>query len=145
MLGKDHDSVDVGLGEYVQRGNTPAWLAAYRLLSKSTPGLPEVAIRMQQLSEFERSYSHVLLYPPQPAAMVTLEGRNANFSTKRYGFYLQEQWRLASRGGDIKVSFLVWHRFGRDDAETGCVENRGGSIVALGRRRWWLPVGIGTS
>ena len=59
-VGKDHDSVDAGLGEYVQRGNTPAWLAAYRLLSKSTPGLPEVAIRMQQLSEFERSYSHVL-------------------------------------------------------------------------------------
>ena len=39
-IAKDHDTVDVGLGEYVQRGNTAPWLASYRLLSKSTPCIP---------------------------------------------------------------------------------------------------------
>ena len=78
-VAKDHDAVDVGLGEYVQKGATAPWLASYRLLSKSTPCLPEVAIRMSQLSEFERSYAHVLLYPPQPGAMVSVEARKGNF------------------------------------------------------------------
>ena len=74
-VSKDHDSVDVGLGEYVQKGSTAPLLVAYRLLTKSSPCLPEVAIRMAQLPEFERSYSHVLLYPLQPEHMVKLEGR----------------------------------------------------------------------
>ena len=81
-VSKDHDAVDVGLAEYVQKDATSSWLAAYRLLCKSSPGLSEVAIRMAQLSEFDRSYANVLLYPPQPAAMVDFEGRQANFSTK---------------------------------------------------------------
>ena len=78
-VSKDHDSVDVGLGEYIQKDSCSPWLATYRLLSKSSPGLPEVAIRMASLSEFDRSYSHVLLYPPQPAAMASIEGRQGNF------------------------------------------------------------------
>ena len=45
-VSKDHDAVDVGLGEYVQKGATSSWLAAYRLLSKGSPCIPEVAIRM---------------------------------------------------------------------------------------------------
>ena len=45
-VSKDHDAVDVGLGEYVQKSSTAPWLAAYRLLCKSSPCLPEVAIRM---------------------------------------------------------------------------------------------------
>ena len=84
-VAKDHDAVDVGLGEYVRSNSTAPWLATYRLLSKSSPCIPEVAIRMAQLSEFERSYSHVLLYPPQPAAVVDYDGRQGNFSTKMYG------------------------------------------------------------
>ena len=59
-LAKDHDAVDVGLGEYVQKNASSSWLAAYRLLSKTSPCLPEVAIRMAQLSEMERSYANVL-------------------------------------------------------------------------------------
>ena len=31
-VSKDHDAVDVGLGEYAQKGATAPWLAAYRLL-----------------------------------------------------------------------------------------------------------------
>ena len=45
---------------------------------------------MGQLSEFENSYAHVLLYPPQPAEMLTLEGRRRNFSTRMYGIYLED-------------------------------------------------------
>ena len=60
-VSKDHDAVDVGMGEYTQRGATAPWLAAYRLLCKGSPSIPEVAIRMAQLPEFDRSYSHVLL------------------------------------------------------------------------------------
>ena len=78
-VSKDHDAVDVGLGVFVQKGATAPWLAAYRLLSKSSPCIPEVAIRKAQLPEFDRSYSHVLLYPPQLAHMVKLEGRQDVF------------------------------------------------------------------
>ena len=60
-VSKDHDAVNVGTGEYKQKCATAPWLATYRLLSKSSPSIPEVAIRMAQLSEFEKSYTHVLL------------------------------------------------------------------------------------
>ena len=58
-IAKDHDAVDVGLGEYVQSNSSAPWLATYRLLSKKAPCIPEVAIRMAQLSEFERSYAYL--------------------------------------------------------------------------------------
>ena len=41
---------------------------------------------MASLTEFEKSYSHVLLYPPQPIAVVDLDQRKANFSSRMYGF-----------------------------------------------------------
>jgi len=84
-VSKDHDAVDVGLGEYTRSNSTAPWLATYRLLSKSSPCIPEVAIRMASLSEFEKSYTHVLLYPPQPIAVVDFEQRKANFSSRMYG------------------------------------------------------------
>ena len=59
-VSKDHDAVDVGLGEYVQSGSTSSWIATHRLMCESSPGIPEVAIRLAQLPEFDRSYSHVL-------------------------------------------------------------------------------------
>ena len=122
-VSKDHDAVDVGLGEYVQKEATAPWLATYRLLSKTSPCIPEVAIRMAQLSEFERSYSHVLLYPPQPAAMLEHAGRLTNFSTKMYGIYLQEK---RTSGLPISENFLVWHRTREYDRETGGYTERGG-------------------
>ena len=125
-VSKDHDAVDVGLGEYVQKNACAPWLSAYRLLSKSSPCLPEVAIRMAQLSEFERSYSHVLLYPPQPAAMVTLEGRQGNFSARMYGFYLQEKRQEIGCGNAVSESFLVWHRTRQYDNQNHTVRYRGG-------------------
>jgi len=84
-VSKDHDAVDVGLGEYVRSNSTAPWLATYRLLSKSSPCIPEVAIRMASLSEFEKSYSHVLLYPPQPIAVLDFDQRKSNFSSRMYG------------------------------------------------------------
>ena len=118
--------MDVGLGEYVQKEATASWLAAYRLLCKSTPCIPEVAIRMAQLSEFERSFTHVLLYPPQPAAMLELEGRQGNFSARMYGAYVQEQRQQVSAGAPIRESFLVWHRSRHYDSARECVDYRGG-------------------
>ena len=106
-VSKDHDAVDVGLGEYVQKNSSSSWLSAFRLLSKSSPGMPEVAIRMAQLPEFDRSYSHVLLYPPQPAAMLDFAARQSNFSAKMYGFYLQEQRIARESGAAVSQSFLV--------------------------------------
>ena len=125
-VAKDHDAVDVGLGEYVQKGAHAPWLSAYRLLSKSTPGIPEVAIRMAQLPEFERSYSHVLLYPPQPDAMVDFDGRQGNFSAKMYGFYLQENRTLLEADAPVSQCFLEWHRSRQYDPEKECVFFRGG-------------------
>ena len=126
-VAKDHDSVDVGLGEYVQKESTSPWLAAYRLISKSTPGLPEVTIRMAQYPEFQKSYSSVLLYPPQPRAMVSLEGRQrGNFSSKMYGIYLEEQRQRVAAGMEVNESFLVWHRSREYDKQLGCMVFRGG-------------------
>jgi hypothetical protein len=96
---KDHDAVDGGLGEYVRSNSTAPWLATYRLLCKSSPCIPEVAIRMAQLSEFERSYSHVLLFPPQPAAVRDFEGRQSNFCARMYGY-----------GTRINNSFMTFYQ-----------------------------------
>ena len=41
-VSKDHDAVDVGMGEYKQKGAAAPWLSTYRLLSKSSPSIPEV-------------------------------------------------------------------------------------------------------
>ena len=80
---------------------------------------------MAQLSEFERSYSHVLLYPPQPAAMLEYEGRQGNFSSRMYGFYLQEKRQLVSAGSPIDESFLAWHRSRQYDCQLNTVSFRG--------------------
>ena len=125
-VAKDHDAVDVGLGEYTQRNATTSWLATYRLLSKSSPGLPEVAIRMAHLSEFDRSYAHVLLYPPQPAAMLEFEGRQGNFTSHMYGFYLQEMRQLVAAGNAVWEAFLVWHRGKEYDPVEQAIRHRGG-------------------
>ena len=114
------------MGEYVQRGAHSAWLATYRLLSKSSPSIPECAIRMAQLSEFERSYTHVLLYPPQPAAMVQYEGRQTNFYAKMYGMYLQEKRNEVAAGYPASDCFVVWHRSREYDDTTHGVRFRGG-------------------
>ena len=39
-VSKDHDAVDVGLGECCQKESTAPWLAACRQLSKSSPVYP---------------------------------------------------------------------------------------------------------
>ena len=81
---------------------------------------------MAQLLEFERSYSHVLLYPPQPAAMLELDGRRGNFSAKMYGFYLEEQRRKLAATAPVTESFLVWHRTRQYDEVQQQLEYRGG-------------------
>ena len=110
----------------MQKNAVSSWLATYRLLSKATPCIPEVAIRMAQLSEFERSYSHVLLYPPQPAAMLDIAGRSQNFTAKMYGYYLEEQRRQLAAGTPVSESFLVWHRTRQYDPIEKQLTYRGG-------------------
>ncbi len=110
----------------MQKDAITSWLAAYRLLAKASPCVPEVAIRMAALSEFDRSYTHVLLYPPQPAAMVLLEGRQGNFSSRMYGVYLQEMRQAVAAGHLVWEGFLVWHRSREYDSDTRSVKFRGG-------------------
>ena len=124
-VSKDHDAVDVGLGEYVAKDTTAPWLSAFRLLSKSTPGIPEVAIRMASCTEFETSFAHTLLYPPQPLDMTDFANRQQNFSCKMYGFYLRELEQSLSEQ-PIRESFLMWHREREYDAATRGVNFRGG-------------------
>ena len=81
---------------------------------------------MAQLSEFDRSYSHVLLYPPQPAAMVDFDGRRGNFSAKMYGFYLEEQRRALAAGATVSNNFLTWHRSRQYDQVQQQLVYRGG-------------------
>ena len=127
-VAKDHDSLDVGLGEYVQKASTAPWLATYRLLCKSAPCLPEVAIRMAQLPEFDRSYSHVLLYPPLPAQVLTFEQRQKNFSSKMYGFYCAAMKAVLEHSASrvcLSQSFLQWHRDKEYDAGSASVRHGG--------------------
>ena len=124
-VSKDHDAVDVGLGEYVAKDTTAPWLSSFRLLSKSTPGIPEVAVRMASCTEFETSFAHTLLYPPQPRDMEDFQLRQRNFSCKMYGFYVREQEdRLPEI--PMRESFLAWHREREYDALTRSVNFRGG-------------------
>jgi hypothetical protein len=145
-VSKDADAVDVGLGEYVQKNSTSSWLATYRLLSKSSPCFPEVAIRIAQLSEFERSYSHVLLYPPQPAAMLDHEARQGIFSAKMYDFYLEVNRQDAQAGVPVAESFLAWHRGREYDRVSGDVQSRGGrhqqrySATQVVACRYWFEL-----
>ena len=88
--------------------------------------ITQVAIRMAHLPEFERSYSHVLLYPPQPAHMVDYDGRKTNFCTRMYGFYLQEMRDTIAAGGVLEESFLVWHRSREYDKSCNGISFRGG-------------------
>ena len=137
-VSKDHDSVDVGLGEYVQKGNTTPWKAAYRLLSKSTPCIPEVAIRMASHSEFLRSYSHVLLYPPQPADLVS--GSVNNFSVRMHDAYRSEMRQQLEDKGSLRQCFLVWHRGFRWDASKREVARRlgnDGRTLVVACRYWY--------
>ena len=107
-VAKDHDAVDVGLGEYVRSNRTAPWLATYRLLSKSSPCIPEVAIRMAQLSEFEKSYERVLLYPPQPASVVDYDGRQRNFSAKMYGAHPRLRIRSFTGANIYFLHSFLW-------------------------------------
>ncbi len=91
-------------------------------------------MRMAQLPEFERSYSHVLLYPPQPRQMVNLEGRMENFSAKMYGIYLQEMRTLVAASGAIDVSFLAWHRSRESAPKTSSYHLRGRDDKPVGNR-----------
>ena len=109
-MAKDHDAVDVGLGEYVRKDTMVPWLATYRLLCTSSPCIPEVAIRLAGVSEFERSCTQVLLYPPQPEAMQIFDDRQKSFSSKMYGQYLQVMRDDTNDGNVISQSFLKWHR-----------------------------------
>ena len=109
-VAKDHDAVDVALGEYVQKNATSSWLATYRLMCKSTPGSQEVAIRLAEQPEFERSYIQSLLYPPQPQDMVDEPHRGKNFSARMYNVYMQDVDAAQKAGQACEESFLAWHR-----------------------------------
>ena len=65
-VSKDHDAVDVDLGEHTAKAAESPWLCAYRLLCKSTPSLGQVAICNMQLPHFSTSYVEVILFPLSP-------------------------------------------------------------------------------
>ena len=109
-------------------------------MSKSSPCLSEVAVRMTQLPEFGRSYFHVLLYPPQPAAMVEYRGRQGNFSARMYGFYLQEKRSEVAAGHPVSESFLVWHRGREYDSEHCRVQYRGRGGTQVVACRYWYEL-----
>ncbi|MDA8583179.1 hypothetical protein N9L68_03075 [bacterium] len=72
--------------------------------------MPEADIRLAHPSEWGRSYAHVILYRPQPAAMLGLGGRQVRFNAHLYGSYLAEKRQQVSHGVPIAETFLVCHR-----------------------------------
>ena len=81
---------------------------------------------MGQPSEFDRSYAHILLYPPQPVDMLTPESRRRNFSAKTYATYLEEMRGIHAVGHPLLENFLVWHRTRQYDSVKQCCVFRGG-------------------
>ena len=79
---------------------------------------------MAQLSEFERSYSNVLLYPPQPKAMINFAG--GNFSAKMYQIYLADKRQQVAGGALVCDNFLTWHRDKEYDSEAQQMRYRTG-------------------
>ena len=139
---KGHDAVDVGLGEYVQTKNTAPWLATFGLLSKMTPSIPECAIRLAQYSEFDKSYSHELLFPPQPDAVASAldapqehgaGGHSGNFSWNMYAAYHREVLDHSTSNQPVMQSFLQWHRHYRWDRKNFKAEVRKGKNISHGR------------
>ena len=80
---------------------------------------------MAACTEFETSFSHTLLYPPQPGDMLNLAGRQRNFSSKMYGIYVREKAEQLPEH-PIRDNFLAWHREREYDAMTRTVHFRGG-------------------
>ena len=80
---------------------------------------------MAACTEFETSFSHTLLYPPQPADMVELAGRQKNFSCKMYGFFVREKAQQLP-DHPIRENFLAWHREREYDNLSRGVSFRGG-------------------
>ena len=90
--------MDVSLGEFVQNSDSPPWLTAFRLLSKLSPGLAEVGIRMSSLSELERDYAQELLYPPTPGELADRRRERSNPTLTMYG----------SLPSSLAASFCMW-------------------------------------
>ena len=80
---------------------------------------------MAALTEFETSFSHTLLYPPQPLDMVDLAGRQRNFSSKMYGIFVREKAQQLPEH-PIRENFLAWHREREYDNISRGVQFRGG-------------------
>jgi hypothetical protein len=75
-VSKDHDAVDVGLGEYVQKDALTSWLATFRLLSKGTPCILFISIEPQSkyscrhiVQDSSRTLCHGLEKKPNPIAL----------------------------------------------------------------------------
>ena len=68
------------------------------------------------------------------ALLVSVEGRQANFSSKMYGFYVEEMRAGLRCGKPISEVFLHWHRMRRYDAESNAAEYRG-TVVQQGRAK----------
>ena len=105
---------------------------------------------MASCPEFDRTYSHVLLYPPQPANCMNLADRaSGNFSIRMYGFYLAEMRQCIEAGSKIPESFLTWHRDREYDATTQGVAMRLGKYNARYQKtrvvacRYWYEHGDG--
>ena len=91
--------------------------------------IPEVAIRMAQFSEWEKSYTHTLLYPPTPAAAASPAERRKNFSGKMYAAYLAEMRTNAQTGRPLEQSLLVWHRDKYWEASSDSLKMRGAQSI----------------
>ena len=109
-ISKDHDAVDVDLGEHTSGAESP-WLCTYRLLCKSTPSIGQVAISNMQLPHFSTSYVEVLVFPVSPLVYrEQLQQEKLSGSAEMYSRYLLSQQQLTDLQQPVSQSFLVWHR-----------------------------------
>ena len=116
-ISKDHDAVDVDLGEHTKAGAESPWLCTYRLLSKCTPSIGQVAISNLQLPHFSTSYVEVQVFPLSPLMYKDqLHEEKLSGSAEMYKHYLVAQQQLIELQQPVSQSFLIWHRDKKWDA-----------------------------
>jgi len=87
---KASDALDFNIKPYAAKKVDHKWLTTYRLLSKTTPLIPEVVLSFAQLPHMTRSFHVGTVYAPAQLKRDETMRKDLNSSDKLYAAYLAE-------------------------------------------------------
>jgi len=130
-VAKANDALDFRLKEHLREGQSHRWRMTYRLLCKTSPAIPEIALDFATLPLMKRSFRVGDVYAPVPKDDVDLD---QNDSYKFYAAYLRFS-RGTSKPPRVDMSFLEFAR--RYRVVKGVAQQRrlpSGIMIAIGVR-----------